>query len=57
MLTLLGLGLVSPFLELASSVPQGLLNLFIIFLGIRMAWQHMRTVRPEVDGPFPVGRP
>ncbi|SEG18491.1 hypothetical protein SAMN05421819_2101 [Bryocella elongata] len=49
---LLGLGLISPFLELASSVPHGLLNLFIIFLGIRMAWQHMAGRRLLVEGPY-----
>lgn len=51
-LTLLGIGLVSPFLEIASSVGGGLLNLFIVFLGIQMAWKHMRATAVPVEGPF-----
>lgn len=49
---LLGFGLISPFLVLASSVPSGLINLFIIFIGIRFAWNSTAGKRVEVDGPF-----
>jgi hypothetical protein len=49
---LLGFGLISPFFELTSSVAGGLLNLFIIFIGVRYAWQMMAVRTVEVDGPF-----
>src|SRR5579875_687998 len=38
-LMLLGVGLISPFLIFTSSVGSGLLNLFILALGVRAAWQ------------------
>ena len=50
--TLLGLGLVSPFLMFSGSVPSALLNLFIIFYGVQMAWKHMASSRVQVEGPF-----
>lgn len=49
---LLGLGLVSPFLMLMDAPGQGLLNLFIIFLGVRFAWQALKNPRVDVDGPY-----
>jgi hypothetical protein len=51
-LTLLGLGLISPLLAFAASVPHALLNLFIIFIGVQMAWKQMASPRSEVEGPF-----
>jgi hypothetical protein len=51
-ITLLGLGLVSPFLMFTASIPSALLNLFIISIGVRMAWQHMASPRANVEGPF-----
>lgn len=51
-LLLLGLGLVSPFLILSVSIGQGLLNLFILFLGVQMAWKQTATPRLKVEGPF-----
>jgi len=51
-LLLLGIGLISPFLELTGSVAGGLLNLFIIFIGVRFAWQMMAVKTVSVDGPF-----
>jgi FtsH-binding integral membrane protein len=50
--TLLGLGLISPFLMFTASVPSALLNLFIIFIGVQMAWKHMASPRAQVEGPF-----
>jgi hypothetical protein len=52
MLELLGLGLISPFLELTGSFFGGLLNLFIIFIGVRFAWQMMAVKTVSVEGPF-----
>ncbi len=45
------LGLASPFLELADPL-HGLIGLFILFIGIRIAWQSTRTTAPRLDGPF-----
>jgi hypothetical protein len=49
MLTLLGLA--SPFLELADPF-HGIIGLFILFIGIRIAWK--MTARPDllIEGPF-----
>ncbi len=44
-------GLASPFLELADPL-HGLIGLFILFIGIRIAWQSTRGALPTVDGPF-----
>jgi len=49
---LLMVGLVSPFLLLFASFFQGALNLFIIFIGVRFAWQTMAVKTVHVDGPF-----
>jgi hypothetical protein len=45
------LGLASPFLELTSPV-HGLLGLFILLIGIRIAWQITGRKLPALDGPF-----
>jgi hypothetical protein len=49
---LLGIGLISPFLQFSGSVGSGLLNLFILFLGVRMAWQMSASGRLTVEGPY-----
>ena len=49
---LLGIGLVSPFFMLTTSVGHGVLNLFIIYLGVRFAWQATTGTRVAVDGPY-----
>ena len=49
---LLGIGLISPFLELSASIAGGLLNLFIIFIGVRFAWQMMAVKTVSVEGPY-----
>lgn len=54
---LLGLGLISPFLELTASVGGGLLNLFIIGIGVRFAWQMMAVRTVSVEGPFEATAP
>ncbi len=54
---LLGLGLISPFLELTGSIAGGLLNLFIIFIGVRFAWQMMAVKTVSVEGPFEAATP
>ena len=51
-LMLLGVGLISPFLIFTSSVGSGLLNLFILALGVRAAWQLSAGGRPLVEGPY-----
>ena len=51
-LMLLGLGLISPLLAFTASVPSALLNLFIIFIGVQMAWKQMKSPRAQVEGPF-----
>lgn len=51
-LILLGLGLVSPLLMFTASVPNALLNLFIIFIGVQIAWKQMASPRAQVEGPF-----
>jgi hypothetical protein len=49
------LGLASPFLELADPL-HGLIGLFILFIGIRIAWQTTRETSPAIDGPFAPSR-
>ena len=52
--TLLGLGLASPFLELADGF-GGIIGLFILFLGIRAAWNLMAGhdfATDEITGPY-----
>lgn len=51
-LMLLGLGLISPLLAFTASIPSALLNLFIIFIGVQMAWRHMASPPANVEGPF-----
>lgn len=49
---LLVLGLVSPFLMFGVSIGGGLLNLFIVFLGVQAAWRFMARPVAEVEGPY-----
>lgn len=56
LLSLAFLGLASPFLELADPF-HGLIGLFILFIGIRIAWQTTRETAPAIDGPFASARP
>jgi hypothetical protein len=51
LLQLAFLGLASPFLELADPF-HGAIGLFILFIGIRIAWQTTRATGPALDGPF-----
>jgi hypothetical protein len=53
LLRLAFLGLVSPFLDLADPL-HGAIGLFILFIGIRIAWQTTRGAPPALDGPFQV---
>jgi hypothetical protein len=55
LLTLLGIGLASPFMELADGF-GGIIGLFILFLGIRAAWSltsGVDTTAPDISGPYP----
>jgi hypothetical protein len=54
LLSMLALGLASPFLELQDPV-HGLIGLFILFIGLRIAWQLAASAPLEVDGPYSVG--
>jgi hypothetical protein len=45
------LGLASPFLELANPL-HGLIGLFILSIGVRIAWQMTGQRSPAIDGPF-----
>jgi len=49
--TLAFLGLASPFLELADPL-HGAIGLFILFIGIRIAWQITGQKLLAIDGPF-----
>jgi hypothetical protein len=49
--TLAVLGLASPFLELADPL-HGAIGLFILFIGIRIAWQITGERLAAIDGPF-----
>jgi hypothetical protein len=49
--TLALLGLASPFLELADPL-HGAIGLFILFIGIRIAWQITGQKLLAIDGPF-----
>jgi hypothetical protein len=53
LLRLLFLGLASPFLELRDPM-HGAIGLFILFIGLRIAFQITRAKPLEVDGPYPV---
>ena len=48
---LLLLGLASPFMELQDPV-HGLIGLFILFIGLRIAWRLTASQPLEVDGPY-----
>jgi hypothetical protein len=56
LLELAFMGLASPFLELADPF-HGAIGLFILFIGIRIAWQTTREALPILDGPFPLSAP
>jgi hypothetical protein len=45
------IGVASPFLELQSPL-HGLIGLFILFIGLRIAWQMTAAKALDVDGPF-----
>lgn len=47
------MGLASPFLELQDPV-HGAIGLFILFIGLRIAWQVTAAKPLAVDGPYPV---
>jgi hypothetical protein len=51
LLKLAFLGLASPFLELADPF-HGAIGLFILFIGIRIAWQTTQQTRSALAGPF-----
>jgi hypothetical protein len=53
-LGLLFLGVASPFLALAQPA-SGAIGLFILFIGLRIAWQLTGAKALAVDGPYPVG--
>jgi hypothetical protein len=50
--TLLLLGLASPFLEFGSNPVGALIGLFILFIGMRFAWQMTGAKPLQVYGPF-----
>ncbi|SDG01961.1 hypothetical protein [Terriglobus roseus] len=51
---LLGLGLISPFLELFTSFGSGALGLLILFWGMQYAWKALAKPKVDLDGPFSV---
>jgi hypothetical protein len=51
LLTLALLGLASPFLDLADLF-HGLIGLFILSIGIRIAWQITQETPPALEGPY-----
>ena len=54
LLTLLALGLASPFLELQDPV-HGIIGLIILMVGIRIAWQiTVGSKRADIQGPYEV---
>jgi hypothetical protein len=50
-LQMIFLGLASPFMELESPA-HGLIGLFILFIGLRIAWQLTATAPLNVEGPY-----
>jgi hypothetical protein len=50
--TLIGLGLVSPFLELSGNPLSGIIGLVILFVGMRFAWRFTEARAPAILGPF-----
>jgi hypothetical protein len=51
---LLLLGLASPFLELQDPL-HGAIGLFILFIGLRIAWQQTASAPLQVEGPYTAG--
>jgi len=49
---LLLIGLASPFLGLAAGGFQGLIGLFILFIGMQIAWKMTGRPTLAIDGPF-----
>jgi hypothetical protein len=49
-------GLASPFLQLRSPF-QGAIGLFILFIGLRVAWRLTQATPLSVDGPYSVAGP
>jgi hypothetical protein len=49
---LIGVGLASPFLELSSNAFSGAIGLFILFIGIKIAWKMTEGKPVEILGPF-----
>jgi hypothetical protein len=45
------LGLASPFLNI-NQTPQAIIGLFILFIGLRIAWQLTDETTAQVLGPF-----
>lgn len=45
------IGLASPFLELADPL-HGIIGLFILLIGIQIAWKNTGLPKLEIDGPF-----
>jgi len=52
---LLLLGLASPFLEFTGNVGSAAIGLFILFLGLRIAWTITAAKPLSVDGPYSAG--
>lgn len=48
-------GIASPFLGLGRNLAFGALNLFIIFIGLRIAWRMTRARQLPIAGPYKVG--
>jgi len=48
-------GIASPFLHLGRNPAGGLIGLFILFIGLRIAWQLTRAKKLAIDGPYQVG--
>jgi hypothetical protein len=48
---LLPIGLISPILEMRSPV-HGLINLVILYVGLRIAWRGTAATRATVEGPY-----
>jgi hypothetical protein len=53
---LVWIGLASPFLQLRSPF-SGALGLFILFIGLRIAWQLTQATPLSVDGPYSAAAP
>jgi hypothetical protein len=53
--TLLGFIAVLPVLVIWSSFPFGAISAFILFIGMRQAWQMTRPLQIEIYGPYQVG--